>query len=113
MSTGPAAGEERFFAMREIREARDWALAGGIAIHRNFDVDGLVIGSRRRSGPAFHVFGNESVLLEWGRRYRLNPRWLQHNGRNRGWPPHFDVFGGLARRLVELAAKDRMKDGAL
>jgi hypothetical protein len=108
----PAAGEERFFDMRAIQKARDWALAGGIAIHRNFDVDGLLIGGRRRSGPAFHVFGNEAVLLEWGRRYRLNPRWLQHNGNDRGWPPHFDVFGRPAQRLAERAVNDRAKEGA-
>ncbi len=39
---------------------------GGIAIHRNFDVDGLVIGGRQRSGPAFHVFGAPGARHERG-----------------------------------------------
>jgi hypothetical protein len=98
MST-PTPGQERFFGLLEIEEARDWALADGIAIHRNFDVDGIRIGGKVRHGPAFHVFGQEPALLDWARRYRLNPNWIQDRRASDGWPPHFDVFGGLAVRI--------------
>ncbi len=101
---GPAPGEERYFRMMEINEASAWAHAGGIAIHRNFNVDGLTIGGRRRSGAAFHVLGQQDVLLEWGRRNGQRPHWIE--AEQRTLPPHFDVFGGPARRLLAMAPKD-------
>src|SRR2546427_534687 len=48
----PQPGEERFFEMLYIEAAAAWARAGGIAIHRNFDVTGIRIGGRVRSGRA-------------------------------------------------------------
>ena len=38
------------FARREIEVAREWALAGGIALHRNFALVDLMVGGRRRHG---------------------------------------------------------------
>jgi hypothetical protein len=86
-----------------IEEAAVWALAGGIAVHRNFEVDGLEIGGKTRSGTAYHVFGLREALLAWGSRNRQKPAWLQHTKEDarEGWPPHFDVFGSPARRLEQ------------
>ena len=95
--------EVRFFEMEEIREARAWVVEGGIAIHRNFDLDGLSVGGKVRSGPAWHVLGPEAALLEWGQAHHLNPTWLQHAGDPRR--VHWDVFGALARRLEKMAAE--------
>jgi hypothetical protein len=95
---GPWPGEERFFEMFDILEAEAWAEAGGIAVHRNFDVTGMRIGGRVRQGPAYHVFGREDVLLAWGRRNGQRAVWLQDAHEDR-WPPHFDVFGRPARTM--------------
>jgi hypothetical protein len=95
----------------EIREALEWAANGGIAIHRNFNLDGVVVGGKARSGPAWHVLGPEDVLLEWGREHNLNPTWLQYPGNPRR--VHWDVFGALARKLAKnaLALKVKAEDG--
>lgn len=96
-------GQEKVFDMMEIREAATWGAAGGIAIHRNFDVDGMTIGGKVRSGRAYHVFGREKELLEWGKRNGQSAAWLQPEKRAKDgalqFPPHFDVFGGPARAM--------------
>lgn len=93
--------EERFFELPEILSAAAWARAGGIAVHRNFDVTGMRIGARVRAGQAYHVFGPREALLVWGRRNGQRPEWIQDPdqfGEFEGvW--HFDVFGGPARRV--------------
>lgn len=101
IQTKPQRGEERIFGWHDLREAIAWADAGGVAHHRNFDVDGMKIGVRVRSGPAFHTLAQEDVLIEWGRKHRFPRYWIQ---RKEGiFPPHFDVFGALARQLVAQA----------
>jgi hypothetical protein len=97
--------EVRYFAAEEIREAREWAGGGGIAIHRNFDVDGMVVGGKVRQGAAWHVLGPQDALLEWGLAHHLNPSWLQHPGDPRR--VHWDVFGALARKLERQAEVQR------
>src|SRR6266496_586341 len=99
--TTTTPGEERFFEMLEILEAAEWARGGGIAVHRNFDVTGLVIGGRTRQGGAYHVFGRMDLLLEWGHRNGQRPSWVQPGDDAGDFEdlPHFDVFGGPARRL--------------
>jgi hypothetical protein len=103
----PAAGEERYFEVREIMEAVAWAKAGGIAVHQNLDYSGTVIGGRARSGPFLHVFGKREALLAWGVTHGMNGRWIQ---REDGiFPPHFDVFGGPARKLLAQLGTRRVR----
>lgn len=92
--TLPKPGEERVFGLRDIVTAVEWANAGGIAIQRSPNLDGEVIGGRRRFGPAFRVYGHEATLRRWGRKHHLQPEWMQEAGRNR--PPYFHVFGARA-----------------
>jgi hypothetical protein len=92
------AGEERYFALREIAAAVAFARDGGIAVHRNLDYSGTVIGGRSRAGPFLHVFGERAALLHWGRRYGMDPHWLQPA--HGTIPPHFDVFGSRAERVL-------------
>jgi hypothetical protein len=90
----PERGEEAFFGRRQGSEACVWALAGGVAVHGDFhrgaDID-----------RPLRVIGQLAVLLEWGRRHGLagrSPRSL-----DRRFPPHFVVFGELARQLAHQA----------
>jgi hypothetical protein len=100
---GPAPGEERFFELHRILAAARWARQGGIAVHRNFEVDGMRIGRRVRQGMAYHVFGQREALLAWGRRNAQRPAWLQDADEFGDFEGvyHFDVFGQPARRLEE------------
>jgi hypothetical protein len=95
-----AAGPpERYFERREIRQAIEFAEAGGVAIHRNFDHwHGSVIRGLRRDKPFLHVIGLRGVLEEWGRRHGLRPEWIQPEKRRR--VAHYDVFGDFARSLM-------------
>jgi len=98
-------GEERFFEMLDIEEAAVWARRGGIAVHRNFDVTGMEIGGRIRSGQAYHVMClNRDTLVAWGEKNGQRERWLQPPKREDahglfGGIWHYDVFGGPARRM--------------
>ena len=93
----PKPGEERLFGLPDIEAAVEWANAGGIAIHRGQNLEGEVIGGRRRFGPTFHVYGHEAALLRWGRRHGLQRAWLHGSGAQH--LPYFAVFGSLARHL--------------
>lgn len=101
MTSRPAPGEERYFAMFDIEEAIAWAKDGGIAVHQNFMVDGLKIGGRVRQGRAYHVFGLREALLAWGNRNGQRAPWMQwsEDDRRVADPPHFDVFGAPARKV--------------
>lgn len=93
-------GEERYFERREIKEAIEWAEAGGIAVHRNLDrYDGLRtergITMRR---PFLHVIGLRPVLEAWALRYGVPPAAIQPEGKRR--VAHIDVFGTYAQSLV-------------
>jgi len=91
--------EERYFERRQIRAAIEFAEAGGVAIHRNFDHwDGTMIRGLRRDAPFLHVIGLRPVLEEWGRRHGLRPEWIQPEKRRK--VAHYDVFGEFARSLI-------------
>ena len=93
--------EMRYFAWREIRAAVAFALAGGIAVHRNLDYSHRLIGGRRRPGPFLHVLGLPEPLVEWAADRGHGAEWMQPA--RRGRPPHYDVFGehaaGILREL--------------
>lgn len=90
---------ERYFELRQVKEAIRFAEAGGIAVHRNFDhYDGIVIGGRVRRRPFLHVIGMRPQLEEWGRRHGLEPRWIQPEKRRR--VAHYDVTGEFAEALI-------------
>jgi len=93
--------EERYFERREIKAALDFARAGGIAVHRNFD---NYAGTRSPRGmrmdrPFLHVIGLRPRLEQWGRGHGLRPEWIQPEKR-RG-VAHYDVFGEFAQRLID------------
>ena len=95
------AAPERYFERRQIKEALEFARAGGIAIHRNFDsYDGL----RSPRGfvmrkPFLHVIGKRPALAEWGQGWGLRPEWIQPEKRRD--VAHYDVFGEFAQRLID------------
>ena len=92
--------EERYFALRQVREAIAFAEAGGIAVHRNFDsYDGRLSprGMVMRK-PFVHVIGLRPQLEVWGRRHGLRPEWIQPEGRRR--VAHYDAFGSFAQALI-------------
>jgi hypothetical protein len=91
---------ERYFERRQIREAIEFAEAGGIAVHRNFDYyHGSSIRGMRREKPFLHVIGLRAVLEEWGRQHGLRPEWVQPEKRRR--VAHYDVFGPYAQQLID------------
>jgi hypothetical protein len=91
---------ERYFERRQIREAIAFAEAGGIAVHRNFDVyHGSTIRGFRRERPFLHVIGMREVLEQWGRQHGLRPEWIQPEKRRR--VAHYDVFGPAAQALID------------
>lgn len=91
--------EVRYFERRQIREAIEFAEAGGIAVHRNFDYyHGSTIRGMRREKPFLHVIGLRAQLEEWGRSYGLRPEWIQPEKRRR--VAHYDVFGPFAEDLI-------------
>jgi hypothetical protein len=92
---------EKYFERRQIRDAIAFAEAGGIAVHRNFDV---YHGRRSPRGvpmekPFLHVIGLRPQLEEWGRRHGLRPEWIQPEKHRR--VAHYDVFGPFARALID------------
>ena len=91
---------ERYFERRQIREAIEFAEAGGIAVHRNFDYyHGSTIRGMRREKPFLHVIGLRSVLEQWGREHGLRPEWVQPEKRR--LVAHYDVFGPFAQELID------------
>ena len=92
--------EERYFERRQIRAAIEFAEAGGIAVHRNFDTyHGSTIRGMRRERPFLHVIGLRPQLVEWGRAYGLRPEWVQPEKRRK--VAHYDVFGTFAQELID------------
>lgn len=92
---------ERYFERRQIQEAIEFAMAGGIAVHRNLDsYDGRQSprGFVMRK-PFLHVIGLRPVLEEWGGRWGLRPEWIQPEKRRE--VAHYDVFGEFAQRLID------------
>ena len=92
--------EERYFERREIREAIEFAEAGGIAVHRNLDsYHGSTIRGMVRERPFLHVIGLRPQLERWGREHGLRPEWIQPEKRRK--VAHYDVFGEHARALID------------
>ena len=92
--------EERYFERRDIKAAIEFAEAGGIAVHRNFDTyHGSTIRGMRRERPFLHVIGLRAQLAEWGRPYGLRPEWIQPEKRRK--VAHYDVFGTFAQELID------------
>lgn len=96
------AAPERYFERRQIKAALEFARSGGIAIHRNFD---SYDGHRSPRGfvmhkPFLHVIGKRAQLAEWGLRWGLRPEWIQPEKRRE--VAHYDIFGDLAQRLIDL-----------
>jgi hypothetical protein len=79
----------RYFATRQVKEARAFAEAGGIAIHENL--------FKLRGHRTCHMLGpDEASLVAAGRAIGLSPERL-HRSRTL----HFDLFGDpLARALA-------------
>jgi len=99
---------EKYFERREIKEAIEFAEAGGVAVHRNFDTyHGSTIRGFRREKPFLHVIGLRPVLEEWGRLHGLRPEWIQPEKRRK--VAHYDVFGQAAEALME-RLKPRLDD---
>ena len=99
MTGGGGELEERYFERRQIREAIEFAEAGGIAVHRNFDhFHGSTIRGVRRERPFLHVIGLRRQLEEWGRRHGLRPEWIQPEKRRK--VAHYDIFGDHAEVLI-------------
>ncbi|HXN91397.1 MAG TPA: hypothetical protein VN906_07930 [Candidatus Sulfotelmatobacter sp.] len=91
---------EKYFERRQVREAIEFAEAGGVAVHRNFDsYHGSTIRGMIREKPFLHVIGLRPVLEEWGRQHGLRPEWIQPEKRRR--VAHYDVFGAPAQALIE------------
>ena len=76
----------RYFESREVREARAWAAAGGIAVHRNI--------WRSRGRPTCHLLAlDEAALLDAARSLGCSDRWIQ-----RTRTLHFDLVEGHLER---------------
>ncbi|MDB5099697.1 MAG: hypothetical protein JWM80_4118 [Cyanobacteria bacterium RYN_339] len=85
----------RRFGTREVREARAFAAAGGIALHANL--------FKLHGHETFHMLGpDEATLVAAGRELGL-PQQRLHRSRTL----HFDLFGEtLARALARCEGAD-------
>jgi hypothetical protein len=80
----------RWFTSRQVREAREFAAAGGIAVHDNL--------YKLRGLPAAHMLGpDEATLIAAGRELGLTPERL-HRSRTL----HFDLVGERLERAKQL-----------
>ena len=78
----------RYFESREVREARAWAAAGGIAVHRNI--------WRSHGRPTCHLLAeDEAALLEAARSLGCSDRWIQ-----RTRTLHFDLVAVYLERAL-------------
>jgi hypothetical protein len=69
----------RYFGTREVREARAWAAAGGIAVHENI--------WQSRGRRTCHLLAqDEQALLEAARSVGCDDRWIQRTS-----TLHFDL----------------------
>ena len=79
----------RYFGTREVREARAWAAAGGIAVHENI--------WQSRGRRTCHLLAqDEQALLEAARSVGCDDRWIQRTS-----TLHFDLVEIYLERALE------------
>lgn len=79
----------RYFLPREVREARAWAAAGGVAVHEN-----IFLSRGRRT---CHLLArDEAALLVAARSLGCRDHWM-HRSRT----PHFDLVEEYLERGLE------------
>ena len=79
----------RYFGTREVREARAWAAAGGIAVHENI--------WQSRGRRTCHLLAqDERALLEAARSVGCDDRWIQRTS-----TLHFDLVEVYLERALE------------
>lgn len=78
----------RYFRTREVREARDWAASGGIAVHENL--------FKSRGRRTAHLLArDEEALLAAAREVGCSPWWIQ-----RTRTLHFDLVEAHLERAL-------------
>lgn len=82
----------RYFRWHEIREAKLWAAAGGVALHDN---EGR-FPFRRWRRTAHLIAQDAAALVAAGREIGLRQAWLQRDASLL----HYDVFGSPLHRAV-------------
>lgn len=102
--------EWRIFQYREVREAKAFAEAGGIAIHVCFllaaDADAPQVFRGRRFA---HMFGpDEATLTEAAVSIGCKPSWVQRPGKKVSYL-HFDLVGQPLERALKRCAVIRRK----
>jgi hypothetical protein len=85
----PAILEWRYFRTREVREARQWAAAGGVAVHENL--------FKSRGRRTCHLLAaDETLLIEAAVSVGCSPWWIQRTS-----TVHFDLVEiHLERALI-------------
>lgn len=78
----------RYFSTREVREARAWAEAGGIAVHQN-------IWASRGRRTCHLLARDEQALLDAARSVGCDDRWIQ-----RTRTLHFDLVEVYLERAL-------------
>ena len=90
----PAGPVWRYFGTREVRQARRWAVQGGIAVHENL--------FRSRGRRTAHLLaGDEPALLAAARSVGCLDHWIQ-----RGRTIHFDLVGPFLARALQRCGVD-------
>lgn len=80
----------RYFATREVFEARAWAISGGVAVHENL--------FKSRGRRTAHLLArDEEALVEAAAAVGCSPRWIQ-----RTRTLHFDLVEVHLLRALDL-----------
>ena len=83
-----AAGRWRYFRSREVREARDWAAAGGYAVHENI--------FKSRGRRTCHLLArDEPALIAAATAVGCEPWWIQRTS-----TLHFDLVEVYLERAL-------------
>lgn len=90
-----------WFDWWEVQEALAHARAGGIALHYfRYDLRRFGLG---RDEPACHILSaDHASLVAFGSAFGLRREWLEAPRRHRPEVWHFDAFGPLLERLLEV-----------
>ncbi len=87
-------GAWRYFGTREVREARQWAATGGIAVHENL--------FRSRGRRSAHLLAPDEVTLRTAARsVGCLPEWIQ-----RTRTVHFDLVDPMLALALLLCSND-------